>query len=297
MTIRHIKIFIEVYRSGNITRAAEKLYMTQPVVSRAIQELERYYGVQLFERINQRISVTEAGKQFYGYALHIIDTFDQMEKGLRNWDELGIIRVGASVTLGSMLLPKVLKSYQAAHSGITVKATVTNGTKLQSMLENNELDFALIEGSVAVDYLVAEEFAEDRLVLLLPVDSELLDCEKLYLSDLASYPLLLRENDSVSRILINHIFALHGLPMNPFMESVSVHAIVQGVHEGLGISFLPERLVHHSIESGFIATRIVADESFLRKNYIVRHKNKLLTASAKEFIEVCRSMAENQMNK
>lgn len=293
MTIRHMKIFVAVYQTGNITRAAEKLYMTQPVVTRTIQELERYYGVQLFERINQRISVTEAGKQFYAYALHIIDSFDQMEKGLRNWDELGVIRVGASVTLGSMLLPKVLKEFQTVHTGLTVRATVSNGTKLQSMLENNELDFALIEGGVAAENLVAEEFTEDRLVLLLPVDSELLDREELYLSDLVNYPLLLRENESVSRILLNHVFALHGLPLNPFMESVSVHAIVQGVHEGLGISFLPECLIRHSIESGFIATRPVADESFLRKNYIVRHKNKLLTASAKDFISLCRSAVKS----
>ncbi len=292
MTIRHMKIFIEVYQTGNITKAAEKLNMTQPVVSRTIQELERYYGVQLFERINQRISVTEAGNQFYSYALHIIDSFDQMEKSLRNWDELGIIRVGASVTLGSMLLPEVIKSYQAAHSGITVKAIVTNGTKLQKMLENNEIDFALIEGGSVNENLITEELGEDRLILLLPPGSDLLARNKLFLSDLMHYPFLLRENESVSRILINHIFALHNLPLRPFMESVSTHAIVQGVHKGLGISFLPERLVKHSIESGFIATRPVDDESFIRKNYIVRHKNKMLSASAKDFIDICHSMAK-----
>ena len=292
MTIRHMKIFIEVYQTGNITKAAEKLYMTQPVVSRTIQELERYYGIQLFERINQRISVTEAGKQFYAYALHIIDSFDQMEKSLRNWDELGIIRVGASVTLGSMLLPKVLKSYQTAHPCITVKATVTNGTKLQSMLENNELDFALIEGGVVSENLVTEELGEDRLILLLPPNSDLLSHKELFLSDLMAYPFLLRENESVSRILINHIFALHNLPITPLMESISTHAIVQGVHEGLGISFLPERLVKHSVESGFIATKAVADESFQRKNYIVWHKNKLLPESAKDFIALCHDEVE-----
>ena len=292
MTIRHMKIFVAVYQTGNMTRAAEILHLSQPVVSRIILELERYYGVQLFERINQRISVTEAGKQFYAYALHIIDSFDQMEKGLRNWDELGVIRVGASVTLGSMLLPKVLKKFQTDHAGITVRATVTNGTKLQRMLENNELDLALIEGTVTAENLLSEAFAEDRLILLLPTESELLARESVCLADLQGYPLLLRENESVSRILLNHVFALHGLPLEPFMESVSVHAIIQGIHEGLGISFLPERLVRHSIESGFIATRPVADESFLRKNYIVRHKNKLLSASAKDFIALCRCMAK-----
>lgn len=287
MTIRHMKIFIEVYQTGNMTRAAEKLYMTQPVVSRTIQELERYYGVKLFERINQRLSITEAGHQFYSYALHIIDSFDQMEKSLRDWDELGVIRVGASVTLGSILLPKVLKSYQNVHSGIKVIATVTNGTKLQNMLENNELDFALIEGGIASENLVTEELGEDRLILLLPQDSDLMSQKKLHLSDLIAYPFLLREKESISRILIDHIFALHNLTISPLMESVSTHAIVQGVHEGLGISFMPEHLVKHSVESGFVASMLVEDEDFQRKNYIVWHKNKLLPKSAKDFIALC----------
>ena len=291
MTVRHLKIFVEVYREMNITRASEKLYMTQPAVSRAIQELEHYYGVALFERINRRISVTEAGKELYAYAVHIIDSFDRAEKGLRNWDEIGVFRVGASVTLGSMLLPKVLKEFHTRHPGLTVKATVTNGTRLQRMLEDNELDLALIEGSVENDNLLAEEFSEDRLILLVPPGSELLDREDVTLAELQEYPMLLRENESVSRILLNHVFALHGLPVNPLMESVSVHAIVEGVHEGLGISFLPEHLIRHSIESGFVATRPVSDERFLRKNYIVRHKNKLVSRSAKAFETICREWA------
>lgn len=287
MTIRHMKIFIAVYRAGGITKAAKELFLTQPVVTRAIQELERYYGVRLFDRINRRLSVTEAGHQFYAYALHILDSLEQMENNLRSWEELGVVRVGASVTLGSMLLPKVLKEYRTARPGITVKATVTNGTKLQNMLENNELDFALIEGGIFRENLVTEELGEDRLILLLPPESELLQPEEVKLSDLMSRPMLLREKESVSRILIDHIFALHGLKAAPLMESVSTHAIVQGVHEGLGISFLPERLIRHSVESGFIATREVSDETFTRKNYIVRHKNKLLSGSAKAFIALC----------
>ena len=292
MTVRHMKIFIEVYQTGSVTKAAEKLFVTQPSVTRAIQELERYYGTALFERINRRLCITEAGKQLYGYALHIVDSFDRMEKSLRNWDELGVLRVGASATLGSMLLPRVLKEYQSTHPGLTVKATVTNGTKLQAMLEHNELDFALIEGNVTGENLVSEVLCEDRLILLLPPGSELLTREKLLLSDLAPYPFLLREKESVCRNLLDHLFALHHLTVTPLMESVSSHAIVQGVHEGLGISFLPERLVRHSVESGFIATRPVADEDFVRKNAVVWHRNKLLPASAKDFIALCRRAAE-----
>lgn len=291
MTIRHMMIFLAVYRTGSITRAAEQLFMTQPAVSRAIQEMEKYYGVPLFERIHQRLSVTEAGKKFYHYALHIVDSFEQMEMEFRNWDELGILRVGATLTVGSMLLPKVLKEFQKMHPGITVRATVNDGSTLEMALENNELDLALVEGEVLEDNLIAEMFSRDRLMLLLPTDSELLDRDELRLTDLAGYPHILREQHSISRRMVDHAYASRHITIDPFIESSSTHVIVQAVHEGLGISFLSDRLVRHSVESGFIASRKLEDEGFVRNNYIVRHKNKLLTESAKDFMNLCRQHA------
>ena len=85
MTIRHIRIFIAVYRAMNMTRAAEELHMAQPAVTRAIQEMENYYGVRLFERLGRHLAATECAKELYGYAVHIDDTFAVMERRLRGW--------------------------------------------------------------------------------------------------------------------------------------------------------------------------------------------------------------------
>ncbi len=115
MTIRHMKIFVSVYQAQSITRAAEQLHMTQPAVSRAIQELEHYYGVCLFERIGRRICSTESAARLYAQALHIIETLDSMEKGLRDWDEFGVLRVGATITLGNFLLPELAARFQQRH--------------------------------------------------------------------------------------------------------------------------------------------------------------------------------------
>ena len=80
MTLRHMQIFQAVYQKKSITRAAEALCMTQPAVTRAIRELETYYGVRLFDRINRRLYVTEVGTRLYTYSLHILNSFDQLEK-------------------------------------------------------------------------------------------------------------------------------------------------------------------------------------------------------------------------
>ena len=86
MTLRHMKIFRAICEHEyNSTKAAEALHMTQPAVSLAVKELEDYYGVRLFDRIGRRLQITEAGKTFLQYAIHISDLFSDMETGLRDW--------------------------------------------------------------------------------------------------------------------------------------------------------------------------------------------------------------------
>ncbi len=288
MTLRHMKIFLAVYQAQQITKAARQLCMTQPAVTRAIQEIEAYYGVRLFERINRKLYITQTGTMFYTYAVHIVDCFDQMEKGLRDWDQLGVLRVGATIALGTDLLPKVLVRFQQANPSLQIRSVVSNGAALQQALLDNQLDFAVIEGSVGQEELASRAIAPDRLVLILPPDDPRAKWEHLALRDLADDPFLLRDKGSVGRAFLERVFALHELPLQPVMESVSTQAIIQAVHLGLGISFLPERLVAEAIRSGVVATKQLDDESFQRENHIVWHKQKFLTASARALMDcVC----------
>ena len=84
MTIRHFRIFIAVASSESITQAARQLYISQPTVSVAIKELEDHYGTRFFERLNQRLKITEAGQSLLNYATHFISLFDDMEKIFQN---------------------------------------------------------------------------------------------------------------------------------------------------------------------------------------------------------------------
>ena len=82
MTLRHMKIFVTVYQHSSVTKAAGELHLAQPSVSLAVKELEEYYGIRLFDRIGRGIRPTEAGSEFYSYALHIVSLFEDMEKSL-----------------------------------------------------------------------------------------------------------------------------------------------------------------------------------------------------------------------
>ena len=80
MTIRHLRIFIEVADTGKMSSAASNLYISQPTVSQAIKELEEYYGMLLFERLSKKLYITEKGKKLLSYARNVVKQFDDMEE-------------------------------------------------------------------------------------------------------------------------------------------------------------------------------------------------------------------------
>ena len=134
MTLRHMKLFVSVYQNNGITRASEELHLAQPSVSLAIRELEDYYGIRLFDRISRRLYVTEQGKMFYDYALHIVSLFDEMELGIRNWEHMGTLRIGSSITIGNFLLPGLIKKFTTAHPNMNVKASVHNSSYIEESI-------------------------------------------------------------------------------------------------------------------------------------------------------------------
>lgn len=296
MTIRHMRIFLQVYALESITKAAEILNMTQPAVTRAIQEMERYYGVCLFERIGHRLSRTAAGQEFYAHALHIVEAFDRMEKELRDWDEIGRIRIGATNTLGCFFLPDLLLQFQKRYPKLEIISTITNADALQSGLLNNQYDLALMEGNVSVPGLHAQPFAADKLLLVLPPGHELVGKEKIFPSDLEKYPLLLREKGSTTRSLLEHFFFLHHIEAAPVLESCNPQAIIYGVQCGLGISFLPERWVREPAKKGRLVLREMAEEGFERENYVVWHENKFLSNTMKTFLNIIKEKGQEYFN-
>lgn len=292
MTIRHLRIFVRVYQLQSITQAAEALHLTQPAVSRAIAELESCYGLRLFERMNHRLYRTAASDEFYASALHIVDSFDRLERGAQELESAGTLRVGASLTLGSFFLPDVLRSYQSAHPDVTVRVTVSNTAFLAQALRDDALDLAVVEGAVNEPHLRAELLRHDRMQLIVPPGHALLAQDSIALSDVLACPLLLRESGSAGRAFLDGVFASRGAAVQPAWESASTQALIRAVAAGLGVSILPEQLVSGAIESGTVAAAVIADVSLTRENFILYHREKYFTRAARALIAAFHAAAE-----
>ena len=290
MTIRHLKIFLAVCSCGfNTTKAAARLHMTQPAVSLAIRELEQYYGVILFDRIGRRLKITGAGRRFLEYASRITVLFDDMEKGMRNWDSFGLLRVGASITIGSQFLPEYVKVFYRRDPGTEIRALIGPSDLLEQKLLENDLDLALMEGAPRSPHLIAEEYMEDRLVILCPADSGYRQGQEITLEEFRRHRLLLREQGSGTREIFARAAREAGFIVNPAWESMSTTALINAVMNGLGTAILPYRMVLEPLERGLAVAVHVRELSLRRRLHIVYHQEKFLTPSALAFIELCRS--------
>ena len=148
MTLKHLRIFVEICRQKSVTGAARELYMSQPAVSLALRELEEYYGQQLFERISRKLFITEAGETAYQYASSILELMGEMEQTLRRDTFQKKIRIGASMTMGVYYMPNTIAKAMKQFPDLRIQAQVNSTELLEAALLENELDFCFVEGPV-----------------------------------------------------------------------------------------------------------------------------------------------------
>lgn len=287
MTIRHLKTFIAVCKCGGITAAAKELRVAQPAVSQTISEMEKYYDVVLFNRIKQRLVITEAGKDLYFKAKDVVESFDEFENLAFNGDYSAVIKIGTSVTIGKQYVPKILKKLHEAYPTVKPILKIDKASVIENELSIGNLDFAIVETSVKATNILSFEFDKDRLVAI--SGNDYLKKDELTLSELLNYDLLLREKGSASRDYLDSLLALNGLTATPTIESISNQAIISSVIEGQGVSVLPENIVAPYLERGQVKAFSIIGENLERVAYIITHKNKKLSGLQNAIFEDCKN--------
>ena len=269
-----------------ITTAIEHAAVLEP-----IRELEEHYGVRLFERTGRAISPTQAAGALYGYASHIVSLFDDMEKQMRNWDTLGVLRLGASVTIGTHILPDLIRRYQARVPQLRIEALVEQSSGIERKLLDNEIDIGLIETQPEQPELLAIPFLRDELCAIVPLGSALAQKTSVTLRELSEYPFLMREPGSAVRQILDASFSLLQITVHPVWQSASTQAIVSAVAEGLGVAVLPRMLVERDAKEE-IVRMLPIDKPLVRELNIVYHRRKFLTRNMQDFIALCREPLE-----
>jgi DNA-binding transcriptional LysR family regulator len=286
MNTRHLKIFLTVSELGNMTRAAKALYMTQPSVSQAIAELEKDYGVRLFERLNHKLFLTAAGERLETYARHMLNLSEQVRHELADLSQAGSVRIGASLTIGAYLLPRLLSRFHQERPAVEIFSRVDNTSVIEKMLLEDQLDLGLVEGPIHSPHIVEQFFCDDDLVFIAAPQHPLAGIPHLGMRDLADQSFIIRETGSGTQDIFEHTMQAADLSWKAAGVYNNIEAIKQAVSANLGLGIVSKIAITEEARSGKIAPLNIDGFSLQRKFNLVYHRQKFFTTAMQSFWEI-----------
>ncbi|WP_083910799.1 selenium metabolism-associated LysR family transcriptional regulator [Salsuginibacillus kocurii] len=283
--------FITVAQKKSFSEAARILYVSQPTITSQIKALESELNTSLFIRTKKSVEVTPAGEMLLEYAQQILDLQVQAKNKLASLeDELqGTLFVASSLTIGESVLPMLLHNFKSRFSYVNLKTDITNSQHIVNMIKNGELEIGLIEAELREPALNIEPFMDDELVLFSHCNYFSEDRDAILLKELTSVPIVMREEGSGTRTVIqNHLKEL-GIPpekLNIVLELGSTESVKTAVESGIGVSILSKSAIRKELNANIFQTFPIEDVTLGRQFYLVYKKNKTLSLISQSFFDI-----------
>lgn len=286
MDLQKLRVFVVVAGESNVTRAARRLSLSQPALSKQLAELEDSLGTQLFDRLPRGVRLTAAGEMLLVHAGRIFAAERAAEAeigeliGLRT----GSLSIGASTTIGSYLIPGVFGAFHRAHPEIKLELEIANTTAVQAMVADGRTDLGLTEGVVPGEQFTFEVAHYDQMVAIAAPGHPLLRHKSVLAADLARTPFIARERGSGTRDVIERAFAERALRIEPAMALGSTEAVKNAVAAGVGVAIVSRLTVEQELASGRLLLIDVRDLSIRRELHMVRLRGKRESPAVQAFV-------------
>ncbi|GHU36103.1 LysR family transcriptional regulator [Betaproteobacteria bacterium] len=298
ITIRQLQIFSVAATHLSFARAAEELHLTHAAISLQIKQLEEVSNSVLFDRIGKRVYLTDAGEVLLEHARQILRLLNDVDESLMALKGLKGGRVSIAVTSTTeYFAPGLLAEFRKMHPDVRVRLLVDNREAVARLLEDNEVDMAIMGRPPAGMDAEAVDFAPHPFVIVCCADHPLAGRSGLTISDIIDEPMIVREIGSGTRSAMEEFFRLRAIEPNIVMEMGSNEAIKQAVVAGLGISFLSQHTLGLELSTGHLAVLQVKGASVMRRWFIVRHKCKHLTPALGAFWDFVLRFAPDYLEK
>ncbi len=284
MNLHHLRLFTAVVNQGGFTKAAASLHLSQPAISKSLNELERQLNLTLLERSGRSIRLTDAGQALYARARELFGVEWIAEQELREIRGLkrGVLRIGASTTIATYMLPPYLGRFHLRHPGIRIRATSANTRAVLRMLLESRADIALVEGPVSHPQVEVQPWLDDELVVISHPEHRLLSRNDVDVGMLVREQFIVREPGSGTRDVSARALALHGVRLTNTMRVGGTESIKQAVAAGLGLAIVSRAAAADQLALGKIAVLSVNGLVIRRTLAQIKLRGRVPTASARE---------------
>ena len=288
-TLKQLQVFLAIASHENVSHAANELAMSQSAASTALKQLEQRFDLTLFDRIGKRLQLNEQGAALRPKAVALIAQAEELENGLIQHNEIGELKVGATLTIGNYLAVNIMADFMKHHEQAQVELTVENTAAIAAKVGNFELDIGLVEGELQETDLEVRYWRDDELAVFCAPNHPLAKHSTLSEQDLLAAHWIVREKGSGTRQAFDR--AMTGILSNLQLRLELQHTegIKRAVEAGLGIGCLSRITLEDAFRRGTLVPLNVPQRNWTRKFYFILHKQKFLGTGVQSWISHCQN--------
>ena len=296
MELTQLEFFVSVVEEGSFSKAADRVFRTQPAVSISIRRLEQELGVPVFDRSQKTPTLTEAGELIYDYAKRMLTLRNEAQGVVQELRALerGRVRIGANESTSLYLLPHVILEFRRKHPQVKVEIYRHVSEALPREVLDRNVDFAVLAFQPVDNELKCFPILKDELVLILSPNHPLANRESVSIKELGSEPFLAHNVKTASRQKVLEAFAQHHTPLNITLELATVETIKRFVQLEVGLAFVPRMCVADELDRGTIATVPVHGLSYRRILWVTHRRISTFSHAAQAFLGVLHQSARKQ---
>ncbi len=286
LNLHLLRLFATVARAGSFSRAAEILHISQPAISKSVRDFELQVGCRLLDRDSKGVRPTREGEALARHAATLFAAERAAEEELTAMRGLhkGSLRIGASTTIATYMLPEYLGAFHRAHPSIELNILSANTQAVAEMMIGQEVDIALVEGPVDEPSLVSQPWRRDAMVLIASPEHALAKAGRpVPLEALAGEILILREHGSGSLQVVLDALQAKGVVPARTLEVGSTEAIKQVVAASVGVAIVSSATVKDQVMLGTLRVVALQNLSLERILWQVRKRGRLQSPAAAAF--------------
>jgi DNA-binding transcriptional LysR family regulator len=285
MDLNELQVFQTVAREKSFSRAAEKLFRTQPAISMSVRKLEDWAGEPLFVRGSRAGRLTGAGELLLEYAERMLNLREDARRGVDDLRGLrrGRLSLGVNESSIHALLPAFAR-FRKLHPDIKITIVRTSSHEIPTLLVNYKLDLGVVSFVPRDTKLTAIPFFKDKLTLIVHPGHRLAKRRSVDISDLGKEVFVAHIVDSQHRWKVIQLFERHHIPLNREVELPTIESIKRFVEMGMGIAIVPSMCVRHEVSRGDLADLRIKQLNIPRRLYLVHRREEKLSHTAQALL-------------
>jgi DNA-binding transcriptional LysR family regulator len=296
MDLASLQVFLTVARERSFSRAAERLYRTQPAVSIAVRKLEEWVGQPLLVRGTGAGKLTDAGALLVEYAERMLNLRSEARRSLEDLAGLrrGRLSLGVNESSIHALLP-VLARFRRKYPKIDIAIHRVYSRDIPREILNYRLDMGVASYRPPDDALTALEFLSDDLVLVVPPKHQLARHRSISIRELGEENFVAHIVPSPYRQQVIQLFAKHGVPLRLGVELPTIESIKRFVRMGMGVAIVPRMCVQMEVEDGDLVEVRIREMRLRRELYLIFRRDQPLSHGAQAFIRLLKPKESAQL--